>query len=681
MQSTHILLILSLVFLGMTITEVNSGEAHPFNVHDLVTMKRISEPTPSPNGKKVVFTLRTTDMEANKGRKDLWMMDIDGSDMIQLTQNEASDFSPSWSPDGKCIYFLSTRSGSVQIWKIPVNGGEAMQVTDLPLDINVFMISPDGKKLVVAVNVFPGMSITETKEKLTSIEEGKTTGRLYENIMVRHWDTWKDGRRSHLFVMNVENGVPVDLMPDMDADAPTFPWGGTEEIAFTPDGEGLVFTAKDAGKKEAWSTDYNLYYVQLNDAYAPLKLTKTNKAWDTSPTFSPDGKTLAYLAMSKPGAESDRFRIVLGEWKSGKERILAEDWPFSPSGIFWSKDGKKLFVLAQNFGQRSLFSIDIKSEKIQRLFHDGYMRSPQLAGNKILFGRDDLKSPVDFYTIKLNGKGLKQITHVNKEALSKIQMGDFEQFSFSGANDETVYGYIVKPADFDPEKKYPVAFLIHGGPQGSFGNDFHYRWNPQIYTGAGYAAVMIDFHGSTGYGQDFTDAIHDDWGGKPLEDLQKGLAAALEKCPWMDGEKVGALGASYGGYMINWIAGNWSDRFRCLVNHDGNLDTRMAYYDTEELWFPEWDHAGTPWEKPDHFEKHNPVNYVRNWKTPMLVIHGELDYRVPITQGIATFNALQRQSIPSQFLYFPDENHWVLKPHNSVQWHETVLQWLDRWCK
>ena len=260
-------------------------------------------------------------------------------------------------------------------------------------------------------------------------------------------------------------------------------------------------------------------------------------------------------------------------------------------------------------------------------------------------------------------------------------MGDFEQFSFPGYDEETVYAYVVKPADFDPARKYPLALLIHGGPQGSFGNTFHYRWNPQVYAGAGYAALMVDFHGSVGYGQAFTDSIRGDWGGKPLEDLKRGLEAAVARYPWMDGDRVGALGASYGGYMINWIAGQWPDRFRCLVNHDGNLDERMAYFDTDELWFPEWEHVGTPWTNPEGYEKQNPVNYVGRWKTPMLVIHGAKDYRVADSQGIGTFNALQRMGIPSKLLYFPDENHWVLAPHNSILWHETVIGWLDRWLK
>jgi dipeptidyl aminopeptidase/acylaminoacyl peptidase len=294
---------------------------------------------------------------------------------------------------------------------------------------------------------------------------------------------------------------------------------------------------------------------------------------------------------------------------------------------------------------------------------------------------DTMRSPVDLFSAALDGSDRRRLTDLNAERLAATGRGEFEQFSFAGWNDETVYGYVVKPADFDPEQRYPLAFIIHGGPQGSSDNDFHYRWNPQPYAGAGYAVVMIDFHGSTGYGQAFTDSITDDWGGKPLVDLQRGLATALDTYSWIDGTRACALGASYGGYMINWIAGNWPDGFRCLVNHDGTFDQRMMYYATEELWFPEWEHAGPYWENPDAHERHNPANHVAKWKTPMLVIHGALDFRIPESQGLATFTALQRQGIPSRFLYFPDENHWVLKPSNSVLWHDTVLEWLDRWLQ
>ncbi len=300
-------------------------------------------------------------------------------------------------------------------------------------------------------------------------------------------------------------------------------------------------------------------------------------------------------------------------------------------------------------------------------------------GGRVFFGLDHLRSPVELYSVRPDGTDLRPLTRINVDQVAAARMGQAEQFTFRGWKNETVHAYLVRPVDFDPQRSYPLAFLIHGGPQGSFGNNFHYRWNPQAYAGAGYAAVMVDFHGSVGYGQEFTDSIRGDWGGKPLVDLRKGLDAALERYPWIDGDRVCALGASFGGYMVNWIAGNWPDRFRCLGNHDGNLDERLAYYDTEELWFPERDHEGTPWDNPEGYEKHNPINHVKHWKTPMLVIHGALDYRVVDTQGISTFTALQRRGIPSKLVYFPDENHWVRKPQNSIFWHETVLQWLDRW--
>ncbi len=365
----------------------------------------------------------------------------------------------------------------------------------------------------------------------------------------------------------------------------------------------------------------------------------------------------------------------------GTLRTLTEDWDRSAGGPVWSAGGETIFTTSANFGQRSLFAIDVRSGAVRTVIEQGTVRSVAAAGDRLFYGLDHLSSPVELYSARADGSDERRVTRINDERVKAARMGAAEQFTFAGWNDETVYGYALKPVDFEAGRVYPVAFLIHGGPQGSFGNDFHYRWNPQAYTGAGYAVVMIDFHGSVGYGQAFTDSISGDWGGKPLEDLQKGLAAALDRYPWMDGERVAALGASYGGYMVNWIAGNWPDRFRCLVNHDGNLDEQMAYYDTEELWFPEWERGGTPWDRPDAYQKHNPINHVAKWKTPMLVIHGALDYRVVDTQGISTFTALQRRGIPSKLLYFPDENHWVSKPHNSIQWHETVLDWIDRWTR
>ncbi len=658
------------------------GQTHPFSVHDMLAMDRLSDPQVSPDGKWIVFVLRETDLEANKGRTDLWLVGADGTALRRLTSHPAGDSNPRWAPDSTSVWFISARSGSSQVWHIRIDGGEALQITDEPLDVGNLVVSRDGKHIAFTMEVFPdGSTPAKTKDRLDEIEKAKATGRIYEQIFVRHWDTWKDGRRSHLFVMPAAGGDAVDVMGNMDADTPSKPFGGPEEITFTPDGKSIIFSARDVGAEEAWSTDFDLYLAPVDGSEQPKCLTEKNKAWDTNPAFSPDGKVLAYLAMTRPGYESDRLRIVLRRWPGGRERVLTEDWDRSPSSICFSADGKTIYATAANAGQRSLFAINARTGAVRTIVKEGSVRSPGIAGPRIVYGMDTLRSPVEFYCVKPDGSDVRRITEINSEKVAAARMGDYEQFTFAGWNDETVHCYIVKPIDFDARKKYPVAFLIHGGPQGSFGNSFHYRWNPQAYAGAGYAAVMVDFHGSTGYGQAFCDSIRGDWGGKPLEDLQKGLAAALKRYRWMDGNRVGALGASFGGFMINWIEGNWPDRFRCMVNHDGNLCERMAYYDTEELWFPEWDHLGTPWDNPEGYEKHNPVNFVKNWKTPMLVIHGALDFRVADTQGLATFNALQRRGVPSKLLYFPDESHWVLKPANSILWHETVIGWLDQWVK
>lgn len=654
---------------------------HPFSIHDMLAMERVAEPRVSPDGSMIVFSLRHTDLEANRGRTNLWLIRPDGSGLRQLTTDPAGDSSPCWSPDGHWVWFLSTRSGSTQIWRIPVDGGEAAAVTRLPLDVGSFILSRDGTRVALSMEVFPtAKTIAESAARLEEISKQKASGRVYDQLFVRHWDTWADGRRSHVFVMPAAGGDAVDLMAGMDADCPSKPFGGAEEYTFTPDGLGVVFTARDTGREEAWSTNFDLFLSPADGTAAPRKLT-ANPAMDTQPVFSPDGKTLAYRAMQRPGYEADRFQLVLRGWPEGAERSLAAGWDRSAQTIVWSGDGKTIFTAAENLGQLSLFAIDTGTGQVRTLVEKGNVDDPRITGDRIVYGLDTLSSPVELFSVKTDGTDARPVTRINADRLAMMRMGDYEQFSFKGWNDETVYGYVLKPAEYDPAKKYPVAFLIHGGPQGSFGNHFHYRWNPQAYAGAGYAVVMVDFHGSTGYGQAFCDAIRGDWGGKPLEDLQKGLAAAIHRYAWLDGERVGALGASYGGYMINWIAGNWPDRFRCLVCHDGNLDERAAYYDTEELWFPEWDHLGTPWDNPAGYDKQNPADFVKNWKTPTLVIHSGRDYRVVDTQGLSTFTALQRRGIPSRFLYFPDENHWVLKPHNSILWHNTVMEWLDQWLK
>ena len=659
----------------------HAQETHPFNVQDLWEMDRISDPQLSPDGEWVVFGLSSLDREANRRPSDLWMVGVDGSGLRRLTTHPASEFNARWAPDGSAVYFLSSRSGSSQVWRIAMAGGEAQQATDLPLDVGSLALSPDGSRLAVSMEVFPDCpELACTVDRLRVAGDRVSSGVLYDRLFIRHWDTWEDGRRSHLFVLPVKGeGGPVDIMAGMDGDSPSVPFGGPEEYTFTPDGGAVVFTVRLAGEMEPWSTDFDLYIAPTDGSHDARLLTTENRAWDTQPVFSPDGGKLAYLAMERPGFEADRFRILLQDWPHGETRVLTQDWDRSVGSMTFSPDGQTLLVTAQNLGNTSLFAVDVASGEVRELIHEGTIRSPSYAGDHIVFGMDHLRSPVELYRARADGTGVEAITAINRKRVASIRLGEPEQITFQGAEGHEVYAWLVKPVDFDPAKRYPVAFIIHGGPQGSSSNNFHYRWNPQIYAAAGYAALMVDFHGSTGYGQDFTDAITGDWGGKPLEDLKEGLAAAVARNPWMDGDRACALGASYGGYMINWIAGNWPEGFRCLVNHDGVFDQRIMYYGTEELWFPEWEHGGTYWESEEGYERHNPVMHVHKWRTPMLVIHGAQDHRVPLEHGIGAFTALQRKGIPSQFLYFPDENHWVLSPANGIQWHETVLAWMNRW--
>ena len=660
-------------------------DARPFTVHDLVAMERISEPQASPDGSRVAFTVTTMDLEANGSRRDLWIAATDGSGTRRLTTHPKPDWSPRWADDDT-LYFLSTRSGSAQVWRLPLAGGEARQVTDLPLDVEALKVGPGAAALYVGIAVFPDCqdSIPCTVRRLEEREAEKASGRIFDRLFVRHWDRWETGRRNHVFRVPLATdgsaGTPVDLMKGVDGDCPTVPWGDDGDYDVSPDDKWLVYTAKVVpGSEEAWSTDWDLWAAPTDAAWPARSLTADNPAWDASPRFSPDGATLAYVAMQRPGYESDRFRVTLMDWVAGTTKVLTEDWDRSPGSVTWAPDGESLFASADNLGNHSVFRIDRASGRVQSVVTKHHSSSPQpLADGRLVYAQDSLVSPVELYVRPTGGGDPLKITNLNDQRLAKLRFGEYRQFDFVGAHGDQVFGYLIEPVDFDPRQRYPLAFLVHGGPQGSFDDHWHYRWNPQIYAANGYATVMIDFHGSTGYGQDFTDAIRGDWGGAPYEDLMKGLDDVLRRHHWIDPERMAALGASCGGYMINWIQGQ-TDRFAALVCHDGNLDEFMAYFDTEELWFPEWENLGTPWENPESYRKHSPVQYVGRWSTPELVIHGALDYRVVDTQGLATFNALQRRGIPSRLLYYPDENHWVLKPVNSIQWHEVVLDWIDRW--
>ncbi len=663
-----------------------AAASHPFAVEDLVAMKRVADPQPSPDGTQVAFVVTTMDLEANHGRSDIWVVSVDGSRARRLTTNAAADWNPRWRGNDT-LYFLSTRSGSAQVWRLSFAGGEAEQVTSLPIDVDNLTVGPTGGALFVSAAIFPDCedSVPCTAQRRAERRAKKTSGMIFDHLFVRHWDTWEDGTFNHILRIPLgDGGVPAgparDLMQGIASNSPTKPWGGSEDYTVSPDGRWLLYSAKAVtGSEVAWSTNYDVYAVPADGSAAPRDLTSENAAWDAAPTFSPDGKTVAYLAMNRPGYESDRFRVVLMDWPAGSRKVLTESWDRSPSDLVWAADGKTLLATADNVGNHSIFSIDAATGRAVALVTRHSNTSPRpLAHGKLVYSQDSLVSPAELYLLPRAGGAVQRLTHLNDEHLAQLRFGTYQQFSFIGAHGDEVFGYLLHPVDFDPKQTYPLAFLIHGGPQGSFDDHFHYRWNPEIYAAHGYATVMIDFHGSTGYGQAFTDAINGDWGGAPYEDLMRGLDDVLRRHAWIDSNRMAALGASFGGYMINWVQGH-TDRFKALVCHDGNLDEYMAYFDTEELWFPEWEHGGTPWDNPDGYHKDSPVRFVKSWKTPELVIHGARDYRVADTQGLATFNALQRLGVPSRLLYFPDESHWVLKPENSIQWHHVVLDWIDRW--
>jgi len=656
-----------------------------FQARDLVVLDRASAPTLSPDGRWLVHALREADYEADSARTALFVRNLHTRDLrppARLTPEGWSVSSPGFSADGDTVYFLSGQSGSNQLWSMPVTGGDPTQVTDFPLPVGSYRVSPDGARVALSFAVFPDCEdLACTRTRLDETAAGKTTGQHYDRLFVRHWDTWKDGRLNQLFVADLRggraHGEPRRIA--FDGDVPSRPFGGADDYAWSPDGTRLAFSARLSDAQEPWSTNFDIHIVPADGSAAPHNLTADNPAWDAGPVFSPDGGTLYYRAMRRPGFESDRYQITALDLVSGERREIATEWDRSAYGLAVSADGQALYTVAFDLGQRPLFRIDVADGSVQQLSGKGTVGGFDVAGDTLAFTRETLDSPAEVFTARADGSAQRQITQLNRERLDGVGFGAYEQFTFEGYQGNTVHAYLVKPWNYEAGRTYPVAFIVHGGPQGSMGNSFHYRWNPQTYAGAGYAVVFVDFHGSAGYGEAFMDVISGDWGGAPLEDLRKGWAAALARYDFLDGDRACALGASYGGYMVNWIAGQWPEGFSCLVNHAGVFDLRSMYYATEELWFMEWEFGGPQFQVPANYEAQNPVNFVGNWNTPMLVVHGQKDYRVLVEQGLATFTALQRQGIPSEFLYFPDENHWILRPQNSVQWHDTVKAWLDRW--
>jgi dipeptidyl aminopeptidase/acylaminoacyl peptidase len=659
--------------------------ARGFQARDLETMDRYSSPTLSHDGHMLVFAKRVVDYPANKSSTALWIEDVSTATTKarQLTPSGWNVNSPVISADGHTVYFLSAKSGSSQLYAIPAAGGTPRQVTDVPVDIDAYMLSPDGAHVAFSAGAFADCKsdLACTAKRLKDREAQKTTGVVFDHLFIRHWDTWADGRINRLFVAPLDKAkarikTATLVGGDLVADVPSKPFGDLTDVAWAPDGNSLVVSARLSNGDEPHSTNFDLYQLNVDGSGPAKNLTAGNKAWDATPVFSADGKTLYYRAMKRPTFEADRMALMAMDLASGATREIDPQWDRSANGITLSSDGKTIYTTAEDVGQQPLFAVDIASGGVTKLLPDGTISAFDTQGGTMAFSRNSMQTGDQLFVGGINGAPVRAVSPSASEMLPDVKFGDFEPYTFKGWNGDTVHGYIVKPWNYEEGKKYPVAFLIHGGPQGSFGNGWSYRWNPQTYSGQGYAVVMVDFHGSTGYGQAFEDAISQHWGDRPLEDLQKGWQAALSQNAFLDGDRACALGASYGGYMVYWIAGNWQKPWKCLVDHDGVFDNRMMGYSTEELWFSEWENGGTPWANPEGYEKFNPINHVKDWSVPMLVVHSGHDFRIPVEQGIAAFTALQRKGIESKLLYFPDENHWVLKPQNSVLWHDTVNAWL-----
>jgi dipeptidyl aminopeptidase/acylaminoacyl peptidase len=707
-----IFVVASLVFTCSSFAQTPSPSAsgnvkHPFTFEDMMALKRVGAPVPSPGGKWVVFDCEDVDLAANIKVSHLWIVSASGGESRRLNQTPNHEERPRFSPDGKRLIWTSKATDPTQIWMCdfdPETGqlvGKPHQVTSISTGADGAIWSPDGKNIVFVSAVYPDCKDDAcNKQRDEELKKSKMKAKIFSRLFYRHWNAFTEFKRSHLFVVNAEASQPNiarDLTPG-DHDAPPFHLGGQDMYAISPDGQEVAYTS-NVDEVEATSTNNEIFLVPISGG-APKKIS-TSPGADTTPLYSPDGKYIAWRSQARAGFEADKWRLFVQDRESGETRDLTEKFDRSVGSFCWaafSPTYELLFFSAEDHGEAGVYSLGPfyspldPPEKLDQnfpLYADDLAFVANGENHEQLFcTRMSIGYPNEIWrtlfphnqTKKPHGYAWEQTTHMNDALLSKIDMRPSESFTFKGANDEEAQGFMVKPPGFDPNKKYPLKFLIHGGPQGAWGNSWSYRWNPELFAANGYVVVMINFHGSTGYGQKFTDSISGDWGGKPYLDLMKGLDYVEKTYSFIDKNREAALGASYGGYMANWILGH-TNRFKCIVSHDGVFNTESAYGTTEELWFPEWEFRGPPWKQRELYRKFSPHLFADKFKTPTLVIHGQNDYRLDVSQGFDLFTTLQRLKVPSKMLYFPDEGHWVLKPQNSRLWYKTVNDWVDQWCK
>jgi dipeptidyl aminopeptidase/acylaminoacyl peptidase len=659
-------------------------QKRPLSFDDLMAIDRISEPMVSPDGQWVAYTVAKADVAANRLTRNIWIVSTNGtSEPRQLTRG-GSDGRPRWAPDSKRLAFVSSRGGTEQIYLLSLNGGEGDPLTTLSTGAGNEQWSPDGQWIAFTSAVYPDCHDDACNHQRDELrEKDPVKARIYEHLLFRHWTHWSDGKRSHLFVIAAAGGTPRDLTPGADYDVPPDERGDAADVAFSPDSKELCFTAI-TDRPEATTTNADLFTVSLTGG-EPRRIT-TNPGFDGHPIYSPDGHSIAYHAQLVPGYESDRWRLMLYDRTTQRTTNLTENFDSSVQEPLWSPDGRRIYFVAEDQAEQPIYAIDIASSGMPHPIAPASYNSElsvSADGNTLAFARSSVTMPSEVFVLSPNGGHARQLTHHNTALLSTVEMNPPEPFWFEGAEGARVEGFLIRPPHFDASKKYPLLLLVHGGPQGSWGDAWGYRWNEELFASPGYVAVMINPRGSTGYGQKFVDEIRNDWGGKVYDDLMKGTDYALTHYPFIDATRTAAAGGSYGGYMMDWFATH-TGRFKALISHAGPYDNVSMYGGTEELWFVEHDLAGMPWSNPESYSKWSPSTYageLGKFKTPTLVIAGEMDYRVPYTQSLEFFTDLQRQKVPSKLLIFPDEGHWVGKPQNSRLWYKNFFDWLATYLK
>jgi dipeptidyl aminopeptidase/acylaminoacyl peptidase len=655
---------------------------HVFKVEDMQALSRVGGVRISPDGTSVAFTVTRSDLAKNRMVTNIWLMPAAGGEPRQLTVAErGSNNSVRWSPDSRYLYFVSNRvDNKRQIFRLPVSGGEAKQLSNLPTGVGDYVLSPDGKTIALTASVFPqctDMACNEKAEKERA--DNPVKARIITGIPFRRWDEWVEGKRNHIFTMSSEGGDARDLTPG-DVDSPIWTEGGSEELAFSPDSQEIAFSRFSDNESLTFNSDL---YVMPATGGAPNAIT-TNKASDTTPSYSPDGRYIAYSATLRPMAESDLTRLFLYDRRTRETRNIFEAVDRSIGSYVWAPDSKSLYVTFEDRGLTPIARLNLDTLQLTPLITTGTNGDVEIAkdGSFVVFTSMEFSRPNELMRLNVRASGQPapiELTHMNAELLRQIDFGLVSSFTFPGWQGETVQAWQVKPPNFDPAKKYPLLLLMHGGPENSWGNLFHYRWNAQLFAAAGYVVIEPNFHGSSGFGLKFQDSIKAQWGTAPYEDQLKAVDVALT-WPYIDGTRLAAAGASYGGYMANWMEGH-TDRFRAIVSHDGLYDLTTMLYSGDFVGGARQEFGGTPWENPQALIDQAPATFAKNFKTPMLVIHGQNDYRVDLSQGLAMFQVLQAMHVPSKLLVFEEENHWVLKPGDSILWYHTVLAWLDEWVK